>query len=229
MLMGMYNLDPMTFVRMNPTLDCNNLIPGSVVCVSNIPITTTTTTTTTTIAPIICKTSMVVEPDDTCNIIIRYRGITMTELMRLNPSLNCQNLQVGQIICLENFSVATTVAPVITQIITTTTLAPAPVCTQTYTVKSGDTCWSISNQVTKIGDKFYTLNPTINCSFLYIGQVVCVDSCPVEKYTVKPGDYCWQISTQFNLTTEQFFAMNPGMECGSLKTGDVLNVGTTKC
>ena len=151
--MGMYSVDPMSFVTMNPTLDCNNLVPGQIVCVSTIPVTT---------------------------------------------------------------------------IITTTTAAPV-ICSQTYTVKSGDTCWSISNQATKIGDKFYTLNPTINCSLLYPGQVVCVDYCSLAKYTVQPGDYCWQISTQFNLTTEQFFAMNPGMECGSLKTGDVINVGKTNC
>jgi hypothetical protein len=47
-------------------------------------------------------------------------------------------------------------------------------CDKSYTIKSGDTCWQISNNIGQSLQSFLSLNPNLNCANLQIGQIVCI-------------------------------------------------------
>ncbi|KAF7342676.1 hypothetical protein MSAN_02025400 [Mycena sanguinolenta] len=88
------------------------------------------------------------------------KGLTLAELYSYNPPINsgCTNLAIGEVLCLGPGG------------------GSGGTCTQTYTVKSGDTCSAIATQVGLTVSQLLTLNPPINsgCTNLGIGQVFCV-------------------------------------------------------
>jgi LysM repeat protein len=180
--MSYYNLDPATFMNLNPSLDCNNLQVGQQVCVSTgvwttapptaaptvwttlAPTAAPTVWTTlaptaaptvwTTVAPYIssCAYPYVVKSGDTCwGIANQVSNIGDAAFIAANPGINCGALQVGQIVCLGGGCGA-----------------------RTYVVQPGDTCWSIWTKYGISEASFYSMNPSLNCGALKVGDVVTV-------------------------------------------------------
>ncbi|KAH7415910.1 hypothetical protein KP509_14G065600 [Ceratopteris richardii] len=96
-----------------------------------------------------------VKSGDTCYDISQENGVSLEDFLSWNPGINCNNLQIGQEVCIS-----------------------APCCCTIYTVKSGDTCYDIS-QVNGVSlEDFLSWNPGINCNNLQIGQEVCISEPP---------------------------------------------------
>jgi len=123
----------------------------------------------------------------------------------------------------------------------TSTSTPST-CAQTYTVKSGDSCFAIWTQFSLTEAQLRALNPSLdaNCN-LQIGQVLCVkpgtapstssSSKPTttgtackQNYTIKSGDFCFSVWQQFGITEAQFRAWNP-----TVNTNCDLQIGQIVC
>lgn len=205
---------------LNSGLNCDALQPNQVICV----------------AVAKCQTSVTVESGDSCWSISTSNGITLSELQGLNPpGVNCNGLQIGQVICVSRGQgqSATTIKP--------TQKPQTPSC-KSATIKRGDTCWSISSANGITISELRELNPPrINCDALQLGQAVCVGresiiqsqsptttvkplpSC--KSIAVKPGDSCWTISSLNGLTLNQMQTLNEGLNCSQLKPGDRVCIG----
>lgn len=101
-----------------------------------------------------------VKAGDICYNIAQDHGISLDDFYSWNPAINCDNLQIGQVVCVSNPS---TVPP------------PSGSC-QEYTIQAGDTCWAISQAFGLSLTDFQSWNAGINCDNLQIGQIVCVSS-----------------------------------------------------
>lgn len=88
----------------------------------------------------------------------------------------------------------------------------------TYTIKSGDTLWSIAQAHNLTVQQLKNLNGLTNDT-IYPGQVLIVSSGGAVYYTVKSGDTLWGIAQQYNTTVNAIKSLN-GL------TSDVIQPGT---
>ncbi|KAH8761309.1 hypothetical protein BGZ57DRAFT_993033 [Hyaloscypha finlandica] len=262
------------FEEINPSIDANcfNLITGLWYCVHPLGDWNSTSAgnssmPSTTVPPPAptppgttgsCFEWHVVVSGDTCSLLQETLGVTMAHLVLWNPNLaaNCSNLLLGEAYCVAGPTDSTTTTILATKTSKATsapTTAPSAagsptsttgICGETYTVKSGDTCFAIWTEFGLTEAQLLTLNPTVdsNCD-IQVGQVLCVSgtgtasttaaapassgtstTCPT-RYTVKSGDFCFAIWTQFGLTEDQFLAMNPSLDSNcDIQVGEVLCV-----
>ena len=133
-------------------------------------------------------------------------GITVNELKSAN-GLTGDNLQIGQTlkIPVENGGTIDT--------------------DNTYTVKSGDSLWSIARTYNTTVDTLRRLN-NLTSDILRIGQVLKVPSSEREAlrtYTVKSGDSLWKIANEFDTTVSKLKELN-GLTSNDLTTGEDLRI-----
>ncbi|CAI7917150.1 unnamed protein product [Closterium sp. NIES-54] len=147
-----FNLTSLT--SLNPTLDCNNITTKQV-CVEMgqaLPPASVST---------VCTEYYTLSASDTCASVQSAYGLTATELYRLNPGLNCNNLidYSDSSLCVAQAKFG------------------ASSCSKRYTVKSGDTCAAIiykyfrgkTSYVSKLNSGFVCTSST-----LYVGLSLCV-------------------------------------------------------
>jgi len=96
-----------------------------------------------------CVKTYTIKSGDTCYNIATTYGLSVDNLKTLNPKINCDSLQAGNVLC---------------------------VCDKTYTIKSGDTCYSIASAYGITVDGLKNMNPGINCDNLQIGQVLNIST-----------------------------------------------------
>ena len=83
-----------------------------------------------------------------------------------------------------------------------------------YTVKKGDTLWSISQQVGTSVELIRKQNQNIDPNNLYIGQKLVITISSGEtgsnyvNYTVRSGDTLWKIARQYRTTVEKIIQDN---------------------
>ncbi|EJD43563.1 hypothetical protein AURDEDRAFT_114630 [Auricularia subglabra TFB-10046 SS5] len=222
------------FLADNPNLDPSTcpIQIGMSVCVSTTtPGSTTTatpTTTSTTAAPTTtgCTRTYTVKSGDNCNAIAVAQGVSLYQLQLLNIANACNNLQIGQVLCLASTSYN---------------------CQPVYTVQSDDTC---SNIATSHGISLATFladNPNLDPSTcpLQVGLSVCVSpntpgtptstttatttttstsstptSTACTKFgTVQPGDSCEAIAQRDKISTYFLQLINPPNTCANLIAG----------
>ena len=162
-----------------------------------------------------------VRAGDTCS---SLAGASSNYLYQLNPGINCNNLQIGQFICLPYGSNYATMNGYYSG------------C-QNYRIREGDTCSALASQAGVSLNQFYNLNGYLNCNALQVGQYVCLPTgqagttmagystgnrCYGRQYTVNYGDTCWAIAQRFGTTVEQLQACN-GLNCNDLRPGQVIN------
>ena len=130
---------------------------------------------------------------------------TVNELKSLN-NLSSNILQVGQILVLPSSTNDDNSG-------------------NTYTVKLGDSLWSIANKYNTTVNELKSLN-NLSSDVLQIGQVLSVPSNSVSAgntYTVKSGDSLWSIANKYNTTVSNLKSLN-NLSSDVLQIGQVLNV-----
>lgn len=105
---------------------------------------------------------------------------------------------------------------------------------KTYTVKSGDTLYSIARTYGVTVSALAAANNITNYSLIYVGQVLIIPTTTVTpptttvKYTVKSGDTLYKIATMYNTTVAKIAAANNIANVNSIYVGQVLVIpGTT--
>ena len=81
-----------------------------------------------------------------------------------------------------------------------------------YTVKAGDTLWSIAKRYNTTVEELMKLN-NLNNDLLSIGKVLIIPttksmSTNTNMYTVKAGDTLWNIAKRYNTTVEELMNLN---------------------
>lgn len=145
-----YNTTVNAIIAANPGINPNALQIGQTICVPSVA------------PPHTCPTGFttytIVAGDTLYNIAIRY-NTSVDELLRANPGINPNALYIGQVICV----------PTVTPPPTT-----CPTGFTTYTIKSGDTLYSLAIRYNTTVNILLQANPGINPDNLQIGQVICV-------------------------------------------------------
>ena len=100
-----------------------------------------------------------------------------------------------------------------------------PVVIDSYTVKSGDTLWSVAKKYNTTVDKLKELN-NLTSNTLSINQVLQLPTKEIndiDKYTVKKGDTLYSIANKFNLSVNELKSIN-NLSTNLLSIGQVLNI-----
>ena len=136
---------------------------------------------------------------------------TVEAIMRVNPGINPNNLQIGQVICIPEGSMPPT---------------KCPMGTFAYTIKSGDTLYKLAMEYNTTVEAIMRVNPGINPDNLQIGQVICIPEgvmppplCDGTLYTVRPGDTMYSIAQMFNVPFGALIDANPGVDPANLQIG----------
>ena len=137
-----------------------------------------------------------VKPGDTLYRIASQNNTTVDILKQLNNLAN-DILTIGQTIKLPS-----------------TELIQVPTTTTTYTVKKGDTLYSIAKNYNTTTEKIKSLN-NLSTNNLTIGQQLKIPSTTTitkptttTTYTVKPGDTLYSLAREFNTTVNNLKTLN---------------------
>ncbi|KAG8680723.1 hypothetical protein FRC08_016089, partial [Ceratobasidium sp. 394] len=171
-----------------------------------------------------CTTKYSVVSGDTCTSIPQRNKISSYQLTKLNPTLNCNALSVGQSLCMIDSTYN---------------------CQPVYTVKSGDSCFNIASANGIDTNQLINNNPQLGSSCaIQPGQNLCVAkpsstttkpattttssaaatstfTC-TKTYAVKSGDNCQAIASSNSISYYQLTYLNPKMSCTALSVGQSL-------
>lgn len=88
-------------------------------------------------------------------------------------------------------------------------MAMTPQSSNTYTVKAGDTLWSIAKRYNTTVEELMNLNNLSN-DLLSIGKVLAIPTPSIKEnvYIVKAGDTLWNIAKRYNTTVEELMNIN---------------------
>ncbi len=198
------------------------------------------------------KSHTVVKGDTPYNIAKKY-GLTVDELVKLNPSVKDGKLAIGEVLKLKTDKTAAQPAK--------TVVLPKPVNTHQLgkiVLQPKQTIYGITKQYRISETDLRKINPELD-SHMKIGDEISLPLESIKKYggtqqqgapvavtkTVKPvetavetpaakaseGEYIvqqkdnyYRISRQFNITREELFALNPGLEEKGLTPGELIKV-----
>ena len=142
-------------------------------------------------------------------------GTTVAVLKELN-NLNTNELSVGQVLKLPG----------------STSSSESGVTSNTYTVKSGDSLWSIARKYNTTVSEIQKLNQ-LSSTLLQVGQVLKLPGSTSSSesgvtsntYTVKSGDSLWSIANRFGVTVKELMYYN-NLNSNLLSIGQVLKIPT---
>lgn len=143
-----------------------------------------------------------VKAGDTLYSIANKYGLTVNELKSLN-NLTSDVLSVGQVLNVSNSN-------------------DLDNSSNTYTVKSGDSLYSIAKKYgISVDDLKKANNKTTN--LLSIGEILIIPdiSSGTKTYTVKAGDSLWKIATNYGISVNSLKQIN-GLTSDLLSVGQVL-------
>ncbi|MDD2447734.1 MAG: LysM peptidoglycan-binding domain-containing protein, partial [Tissierellia bacterium] len=199
-----YDTTVEAILRINPGLDPNNLRVGMIICVPETP-------------PMTCPRGSfeyTVRPGDTLFSIAQRYDTTVEAILRINPGLDPNNLRAGMVICVPE--------------------TPPMTCPRgsfEYTVRPGDTLFSIANRYDTTVSAILRINPGLDPNDLRVGMVICVPETPPMtcprgsfEYTVRPGDTLFSIANRYNTTVSAILRINPGLDPNNLRVGMVICV-----
>lgn len=196
-----YGTTTAAIIAANPTANPNRLQIGQQVCIprqSPYP-------------PCPSGNYYTIRQGDTLYAIARRFGVTVEALTAANPGISPTNLMIGQVICIPTPSPAT-----------------CPAGMTAYTVKAGDTFYSIAQRYNITVAALMNANPTVDPNSLLIGQVICIPvapgTCPagMTPYTIKAGDTLYALARKYNTTVDAILAANPGITPTALRIGQMI-------
>ena len=157
-----------------------------------------------------------VKSGDTLWSIAKKYGITVDELKSAN-NLTSNTLRIGQILKIPTQEDVT---------------QPVPGDYTIYTVKSGDSLYSIGRQYNLTPDDIMSYN-NLSSNLLSIGQQLKIPNTTTTPptidyiiYTVKSGDSLYSIGRQYNLTPDEIMSYN-NLSSNLLSIGQQLKIPTT--
>lgn len=194
------------------------------------------------------KSHTVVKGDTPYNIAKKY-GLTVDELLKLNPSVKDGKLAIGEVLTVKNDKAASSPKASVS------TKPSANGQLGKIVLQPKQTIYGITKQYRISETDLRKLNPDLD-SHMKIGDEITLPLESIKKYgasqqtavaasTAKPeekivetpavtaseGEYIvrqkdnyYKISKQFNLTREELFALNPGLEERGLKPGEKISV-----
>jgi len=147
---------------------------------------------------------------DTLFNLARRFNTTVQAIINANPGINPDNLQIGQQICIP-------VAPENGE-------CPGGFL---YTIRAGDTFFTIARRFGISVDALVDANPNVNPDRLQIGQRICVPApapgpgpCPGGfLYTIRAGDTFFSLAARFNISLQSLIAANPNVDPNRLMIG----------
>lgn len=186
------------------------------------------------------KTHTVTKGDNPYNIAKKY-GLTMDELIKMNPSAKNGKLNIGDVLVVNKKPAATPAKkPAVTE---------KPVASATLgkiTLQPKQTIYGITKQYNISEAELRRLNPNLDSNMKIGSEIVLpaenirkygsvqsvvaaqpvatTNSAGTDSYQVQPKDNYFRITRQFGITKEQLFALNPGLEAKGLQPGDVIKV-----
>lgn len=203
-LAGRFNTTVDAIIAANPDVDPDALEIGQQICIPVPPV------------PGLCTNGTIytIRAGDTLFSLANRFNTSVNAILDANPGLDPESLQVGRRICI----------PV---------AAPPPTCPgRTYTIRSGDTLFSIARRFGFTLQALLAANPGINPRQLRIGQVICLPPAPSEPvpcpggtiYVVKAGDTLISIANRFSISLSRLLAANP-----QITNPDVITIGQSIC
>lgn len=159
------------------------------------------------------KKTYTVKSGDSLYKIARSYGTTVDAIKRLN-NLKSDNLKIGQILLIPEVTTS--------------------IGAETYTVKSGDSLWSIALKYNTSVNELKSLNG-LSSNNLSIGQVLKLPSklevpeVPSElgTYTVVSGDTLWKLANKFNTNINEIKRLN-NLSSDNLAVGQILIIPNYK-
>ncbi len=203
-----YNTTVEAILAINPGINPNNLQIGQRIC---IPSGSTPTPS--------CPTgsfAYTIKKGDTLWNLAKTYNTTVEAIMAINPGINPNNLQIGQVICIPRG------------------VTPPPTCPTgsfAYTIRPGDTLYQLAMTFNTTVEAIIAINPGINPNNLQVGQVICIPrgvtpppTCPTGSfaYTIRPGDTLYQLAMTYNTTVQAIMNLNPGLDPNNLRVGQVI-------
>ncbi len=197
--------------RFNPQVSGDVIFPGQVLCIPPVSACTTPP------PPPSCPPGgflYTVRPGDSMFSIANQFGIPLDCLIRFNPQIpNPNQITPGQVICVPPASAC---APT----------PPPPTCPPggfLYTVRPGDSMFSIANQFGIPLDCLRRFNPQVSGDLIFPGQLLCIppasacvptppqQPCPPGGflYTVRAGDTMFNIANRFGIPLDCLIRFNP--------------------
>ncbi|WP_404334252.1 LysM peptidoglycan-binding domain-containing protein [Planococcus rifietoensis] len=149
---------------------------------------------------------------DTLYSIARKYNVTVAALAKANNITNYNLIRVGQVLVIPG----------------TTAPTPPPATSVKYTVKAGDTLYSIASKYNTTVAAIASANKITNINLISVGQVLII---PVKqapppvttvKYTVKAGDTLYSIARKYNTTVTAIAKANNITNVNSIRVGQVL-------
>lgn len=147
---------------------------------------------------------------DTLYNLARTYNTTVEEIMRVNPGIDPNNLQIGQVICIPEKR------------------KPAPDCDGLYyVVRPGDTLYLIANKYNISLSDLMAANPGVDPDNLMVGELICIPKkkeepiyCPDGTiYEVRENDTLDSILMRFNISYMDLKEGNPHIDIDKLRAG----------
>ncbi len=162
-----------------------------------------------------CGQFYVIREGDTLFAIANEFDTTPENILRLNPSLEEDNLPVGRRICV----ISATNQPV-----------TCPLGTLPYNINEGDTLLSIALRFGTSVESLLAANPDIDPYNLEVGQRICISQrfqeppvCPTRNfYVIRRGDTLRTIASSFDVSTEEILRINPDLNPRNLTIGQII-------
>ncbi|WMM24272.1 LysM peptidoglycan-binding domain-containing protein [Tissierella sp. MB52-C2] len=216
-------------IAANPGVDPNRLFIGQVIC---IPTSGPGPT------PGTCPsgtTSYTIRSGDTLFILAQRFNTTVEAIIRANPNINPNNLQVGQIICIPTSTPGPGPTPGACPILRQGSRGADVVRLQQLLISNGfnpgavDGIFGANTHSAVIAfqrSRGLVADGVVGVNTWTALGVNCNPSttCPsgTISYTIRPGDTLFMLAQRYNTTVEAIMRVNPGINPNSLQIGQII-------
>lgn len=162
-----------------------------------------------------CLEYYTIKKGDTLAAIAARLGTSEERLLSLNPGIEPENLQIGQVICVRSSESVS---------------GGCPFGSIPYTIIEGDSLAKIAMRFGTTVEALRDANPDVNPYDLRPGQRLCVvqpvtelPECPYENfYVIRRGDTLRSIASAFEVEVREILTANPDISPNNLQIDQVI-------